>query len=211
MTNMIDSDIYDNPGGNENGNDIEPEPEPVNEIELYRNQIVMIEDIPENSGQRDERREFFRMLLSVDVYYKIIDIEKAGVDSQKLRDLNKLKFDSEKAKEIKKIADEGILEKDMGYLKLATRDLSAGGFKYHCALDINIAVGDFLDCLVIINDEALPAIAQILSLSPDYEYPELYDVRALVHEISDPARDRVVRYIFAQERRIDSVFFKIRN
>ena len=166
------------------------------ETEPFENQISMIDDIPEISEQRDERREFYRMPLSIDVYYKVTCTKETGGD------LNKYRFDSEKAKETKKIADAGILEKEMGYSKLATYDLSAGGFKYRGAPDMKVSAGDFLDCLLIINDEALPAAAQILSIMPDEEYPELYDVRVLVHEISDPARDRVVRYIFAQERQI---------
>lgn len=153
-----------------------------------------IDVIPLTVPQKWQRREFYRMPLSTDIYYKI-------TEPDKIKDIigsGALKFDPDKSKEIKKIAGEGLLEKEMGYSKLTTVDLSAGGFRYHSKEDIKEKI--ILDCLIIINDEAVPATAQILSSKPDFQYPDLYDVRALFEEISDPARDRVVRYIFAQER-----------
>jgi len=172
-------------------------PADFNSSEKYNKYIVDI--IALTVPQKQQRREFYRMPLYIDIYYKIIEADKA--DKIEARSL---KFDSEKAKEIKKAADDGLLEKENGYLKLTTIELSAGGFKYQSRT--NIEAGIFLDCVLIINDEALPAIAQILSSNPDGQYPELYNMRVLFNKISDPTRAKIVKYIFAQQRQVHSKF-----
>ncbi|MCL1858770.1 MAG: hypothetical protein FWF92_06005 [Oscillospiraceae bacterium] len=162
--------------------------------------------IPLTVPHKQQRREFFRIPLSVNIYYKI-----TGIDETDKIEPGELKFDAEKAKKIKKIADEGILEKEMGYSKLTTIDFGAGGFRYRVIAnntDINIKEGILLYCLLIINEEALPALAQILRMTPDRQNQDLYDVRVLFDKISDPVRDRIMRYIFAKERQKYSGFGK---
>ena len=157
--------------------------------------------LPLTGAELQQRREFFRMSLNTDIYYKIIDAEQANGTTPE-----EVKFDPSKAKEVKKSADGGLLEKEQGYLKLTTDDLSAGGFKYKS--EEKPEDGTFMKCALIINDEALPAVAQVLSSKPDDEYPELYDVRVLYHVINDAVRDRVIRYIFARQRQMPSGNFR---
>jgi len=168
-----------------------------NNSEKYNKYVVDI--VPLTAPQKQQRREFYRMPLGINIYYKIIEADEAD----KIEAYN-LKFEPEKAKKIKKSADEGLLEKENGYLKLTTIELSAGGFKYQSMT--NIEAGIFLDCVLIVNDEALPAIAQILSSSPDRQYPDLYNMRVLFNKISDPVRAKIVKYIFAQQRQVHSKF-----
>jgi len=156
--------------------------------------------LPITKPEKHQRREFYRMPLRIDIYYKAVDADKLDNITD-----GSLKFDSDKAKEMKKNADGGLLEKE-GYSKLTTMDMSAGGFK--CRNKLKVKTGDFLDCLLMIDDEALPAVVRILSANIDEYDTEAddyyYDIRALFYEISDPARDRLVKYIFYQERQIPS-------
>jgi c-di-GMP-binding flagellar brake protein YcgR len=163
---------------------------------LGRYSKYIFELIPASGPERHQRREFYRMPLSVDIYYKVSGILKIELFISG----GGLKYDAEKSKEAKKAADEGVFENERGYKKLSTDDLSAGGFKYKSKPDREMDEGDFLECVLIINDEGLPAVAQILSLKRCGEYRDLYEVRALFHKISDPVRDKIVRYIFARQR-----------
>jgi len=176
----------------------------LNSLCKYNKYIIDV--LPLSGPERHQRREFFRMPLSIDIYYKIIDANKIA----NITTSGDLKFEPEKAKETKKIADDGLLEKDGGYIKLTTVDLSAGGFRYQYQSGANIEAGTFLDCVIIINNEGLPAIAQVLSVKPpDEKYPDSsYDVRVLYYKMGDPVRDRIVRYIFAQQRKIQSKLFR---
>lgn len=156
----------------------------------------IFELVPTSGPERHQRREFYRMPLSVDIYYKVSGILKIELFISG----GGLKYDAEKSKEAKKAADEGVFENERGYLKLCTDDLSAGGFKYRGKADKDMDEGAFLECVLIINDEGLPAVAQVLSLKRCREVGDLYEVRALFHKISDPVRDKIVRYIFAWQR-----------
>ncbi|MCL2815635.1 MAG: PilZ domain-containing protein [Oscillospiraceae bacterium] len=156
----------------------------------------IFELIPTSGPERHQRREFYRMPLSVDIYYKVSGILKIELFISG----GGLKYDAEKSKEAKKAADEGVLETEKGYLKFCTDDLSAGGFKYRGKADKDMDEGTFLECMLIVNDEGLPAVAQILSLKRCGEARDQYEVRALFHKISDPVRDKIVRYIFAWQR-----------
>ena len=97
-------------------------------------------------------------------------------------------------------------EKGEEYKKLTTTDLSAGGFR--CCNEIKFEEGAFLDCMLIAGYEALPVTAQILKSQPDAENPDLYDTRAIFHELNDQIRDRVVRYIFSRQRQAQSKLHK---
>ena len=156
----------------------------------------IFEMIPTSAPERHQRREFYRMPLSIDIYYKISGILKI----EHFIAEGGLKYDAIKSKEAKKAAEEGIFENEKGYLKLTTEDLSAGGFKYKSKPDRDMDEGTFLECILMVNDEGLPAVAQILSFKYCGEFKNLYDVRALFHKISDPVRDKIVRYIFARQR-----------
>ena len=159
----------------------------------------IFEMVPTSGPERHQRREFYRMPLSIDIYYKVSGILKV----EHFISEGGLKYDAEKSKEAKKAAEEGVFEGEKGYLKLTTEDLSAGGFRYKSRPDRDMDEGAFLECILIVNDEGLPAVAQILSLKRCEEFRELYDVRALFHKISDSVRDKIVRYIFARQRQPD--------
>ena len=163
---------------------------------LGRYSKYIFEMVATGAPERHQRREFYRMPLSVDIYYKTSGILKI----ERFISGGGLKYDAEKSKEAKIAAEGGILESELGYLKLTTDDLSAGGFRYKSKPDRDMDEGDFLECVLIINDEGLPAVAQILSIKRSAESKNLYEVRALFHKISDAVRDKVVRYIFARQR-----------
>ena len=170
----------------------------LNSLSKYDKYILDV--LPLTEPEHQQRREFFRMAMSIDVYYKITEAEE--VDNIIC---SELKFDPEKANETKKAADSGILEKERGYTKLTTVDVSAGGFKYYSK--DKVKDGIFYKCIIIINSEALPAVAQVINSTLDEDYPDLYDVRVLYHGISDSVRDRVIRYIFAKQRQTRSKVF----
>jgi c-di-GMP-binding flagellar brake protein YcgR len=159
----------------------------------------IFEMIPTSGPERHQRREFYRMPLAIEIYYKISGILKV----ERLISEGGLKYDAEKSKEAKKAAEQGALEKEKGYLKLVTDDLSAGGFKYKSKPDREMDEGAFLECILIVNDEGLPAVAQVLSLKRCAEFKSLYEVRTLFHKINDSVRDKIVRYIFARQRQPD--------
>jgi len=121
--------------------------------------------------EKTQRREFYRMALEIDIYYKAMEAAK-----------------------------------EEEYQKLTTTDLSAGGFR--CCNEIKFEEGVFLNCMLIAGYEALPVTAQILKSQPDAENPDLYDTRAIFHELNDQIRDRVVRYIFSRQRQLQSRLHK---
>ena len=170
---------------------------------IYGYNNFIFEVIPLTAPEKQQRREFFRMPLTIDIYYK--PISELKMDTLKSADL---KFELEEAREIKRDADEGFLEADEGYLKLSTMDVSAGGFKcrHHEKLDVNT----YLDCKLIIENEALPVIARIVGTKTDERNPRLYNLRASFYKISDPVRDRLVKYIFYQQRQLQAKFLKRR-
>ena len=156
----------------------------------------IFEVVPTSGPERHQRREFYRIPLSIEIYYKISGILKI----EHFISEGGLKYDAEKSKKAKEAAESGVFENEMGYLKLTTEDLSAGGFKYRSKPDRNMDEGAFLECVLMISDEGLPAVAQILSLNRRGDFKGQYEIRALFHKISDPVRDKIVRYIFAQQR-----------
>jgi len=160
----------------------------------------VFEVIPMTAPEKHQRREFFRMSLGIDIYYKIAEADKAGQIAD-----NDLKFENGKAEVMKKNAENGFLEKD-GYARLTTMDMSAGGFK--CKSETKIEAGTYLDCLIIVEDDVLPAIVQILSSNAYEDDSDLYDIRALFYKISDPSRDRLLKYIFYKQRQIQSEFLR---
>ena len=170
---------------------------------IYGYNNYIFEVAPLTVPEKQQRREFFRMPLKIDIYYK--PVSEADVKNMKNSDL---KFDPELAKEIKRDADDGTLETDGGYSKLSTIDVSAGGFK--CKYHVMIGVNAYLKCMLIVNNEALPVIARIVGVKPDERTPRLYDLRASFDKISDLVRDRLVKYIFYQQRQLQAKFLKRR-
>ena len=151
----------------------------------------IFEVLPLTVPEKHQRREFFRISLGIEIYYRTIDADKA----EHIAD-NDLKFESGQAKNTKKD----------GYAGLTTIDMSAGGFK--CKSETKIEAGTYLDCLLMVEDDVLPAIAQVLSSNGYENEPDLYDIRALFYKISDPARDRLLKYIFYKQRQIQSEFLR---
>ena len=172
----------------------------------------IFEVIPQTSPEKQQRREFFRMPLKIDIYYK--PISKIEVDNIKSSDL---KFDADQEKKMIYAADEGLLETEKGYLKLSTIDISAGGFrcKHHIGIDVNT----YLECVLMINNingadsensEALPVIARTVGSVSDEFNPRLYDLRASFDKINDVVRNKLVKYIFYQQRQLQAKFLKRR-
>lgn len=148
------------------------------------------ETVPLTAAEKHQRREFFRIPIKVDIYYKPIEAhEEANIANFDLR----FEIGSGDNKE---------------RLKLTTSDISAGGFK--CVTGKQFRPGELLNCMLIIGYEALPAVTQILKIKPDADNPDLYDVRAIFYKINDQVRDRVVRYIFSQQRQTLSKLSKRR-
>jgi len=146
----------------------------------------------DSKTEKTQRREFYRMALEIDIYYKAIEENEAadiGKDS--------LIFELVPAKNA---------ITDGEYQKLTTTDLSAGGFR--CCNEIKFEEGALLNCMLIAGYEALPVVAQILKSQPDAEKPDLYDTRAIFYELNDQIRDRVVRYIFSKQRQAQSKLHK---
>ena len=170
-------------------------------IHGYDNYILEV--LPVTQPEKQQRREFFRMPLRIAAYCK--PVSEYNVEHMTMTDL---KFEHELAVEKKKDADEGILENEEGFLKLYTLDLSAGGFKSKCRE--KIAVNTYLNCMLIIDGEALPVIGRVIRLKPDEADPYIYDLHVSFCKISDPVRDRIVKYIFFQQRQIQAKFLKRR-
>jgi len=151
--------------------------------------------IPLTVPEKQQKREFFRMTLGIDIYYKLDDPD-GGDDGYSLGSLtyNELKYELDHAK-----------EGEDGYVKLRTIDLSAGGFRAKTRLPIES--GKILECMIVVGFEALPATVKVLSAKQEDKNDiqnGLYDVRAIFDNMSDQVRDRIVRYIFAQQRQIQA-------
>ncbi|MCL2773822.1 MAG: PilZ domain-containing protein [Oscillospiraceae bacterium] len=170
-------------------------------IHGYNNYIFEV--FPVSQPEKQHRREFFRMPLRIEVYYKLIP--EYIVDNMTMTDL---KFEHELAAEKKKDADEGLLEKEEGFSKLFTLDFSAGGFK--CRYPEKIAVNTYLYCMLIIDGEALPVIGRVVRSKADEDEPSVYDLHVSFCKISDPVRDRLFKYIFYQQRQTQAKFLKKR-
>jgi hypothetical protein len=173
----------------------------INEIgSIYGYGKYIFDVIPMTGAEKHQRREFYRMPLGIEIYYKIINADRINFFTD-----GDLKFEAEHGKEMRKIADSGMFEEE-GYHKLMTMDTSAGGFKYKS--EIKVEAEDFLECILLIKDEALPAIVQVLSANPDIYDPSVYDIRASFYKISDTVRDRLLKFIFLQERQSRHEFIK---
>jgi c-di-GMP-binding flagellar brake protein YcgR len=168
-------------------------------IHGYRKFIV--EAVSLGAPEKQQRREFFRMALKVDIYYKIImESELADIAG------SNMKFNLAAGGEEAKAA--GFLETVGGYQKLTTADISAGGFR--CSTEVPLEEGSLLDCIIITGFEALPAIAKALHMRPDPQNPGLFEIRAIFCKISDSVRDRIVKYILDQQKLLRARFLGTR-
>lgn len=174
-------------------------PERFGNVEEYDKYILEI--VPTTVPEKKQRREFFRMPLGIDIYYK-------PIEEYEIKDIEsgKLKFELTPVKDAEKDSGGAVFEENKGFLKLTTMDVSAGGFR--CSTITKFNEGIMLNCMLIVGYEALPAIAQVLKVKPSDDEPGLYDIRAIFYKISDPVRDRVVKYMFFKQRQIQSRFFK---
>lgn len=138
------------------------------------------------------RREFFRMPLQMAIYCREIATENINELTE-----TDLKFEIERARLNKREADAGILEEEEGYFKLITADISAGGFMFKSPEPFEAET--YLDCMMIVDREALPVVAKILR-SRDDEILDGYIVHVQFYKISDPVRDRLVKYLISMQR-----------
>jgi hypothetical protein len=170
---------------------------------IYGYDKYIIEAVALDSPKKQEMREFFRMRLKIDVYYRIIEeSEMESIAS------GNLKFDFSYAEDAKRDVEKGFGEGEGACQKLTTLDISAGGFRSRH--EVPFEPGTLLDCIIIAGYEALPAIAKVLSARPDASglpgTSEMFDVRAIFCHISEPVRDRVVKYILLQQKQMRSRF-----
>jgi len=174
--------------------------EAANKLEsIYGYNKYIIEAIALDPPQKQQNRQFFRMTLRIDIFYKIIEEEDI------VRSISSnLKFGLAAEAAAKEEGELNFLESEGGYLKLTTTDISAGGFKAKSAL--NFEENTLLDCIIIAGYEALPAIAKVLRTDPDPEDPGMYEIRAIFYEIGNPVRDRIVRFILEQQKLLRARF-----
>ena len=143
-------------------------------------------------------REFFRLPLQMEIYFKEISDNNADELAE-----TRLKFEIAQAKMFWKEAEEGVLEEEAGYSKLITADISGGGFMFTSSYLIRS--GTFLECMMIVDREALPVVAKILRAKED-DILGGYNIHVQFHKISDPVRDRLVKYLIKQQRQLQKKF-----
>jgi c-di-GMP-binding flagellar brake protein YcgR len=128
----------------------------------------------------------------MEIYFK--EMLSEDLDDMKETDL---KFEIAQAVTYKKEADEGILDSEAGYLKIITLDISAGGFMFKSA--VWLQPGMLLKCLMMVENEAIPAVAQVLRVRNSGIAGE-YFVHAQFYRISEPVRGRLIRHLIRQQR-----------
>jgi hypothetical protein len=143
-------------------------------------------------SEASNKREFFRLPLEMEIYYKVVRIN----DIEEIKEAD-LKFEIPQAEKYKKEADAGVFEDEAGYFKLITADISGGGFMFR---NPEAVEGEtYIDCMIMVGREALPVVAKILRSRKD-DILGGYIVQAQFHKISDPVRDRLVKYLISQQR-----------
>ena len=148
----------------------------------------------------NNKREFFRMTLQMEIYFKKVIFEELDEITEA-----DLKFEIAQAMRYKKEADEGILDEEAGYTKIITADISAGGFMFKSPVHFELEM--FMECMMMVDREALPVVAQVLRSRHD-EILDGYFVHAQFYKISEPVRDRLVKYLFNQQRQQQSRFLR---
>ena len=155
--------------------------------------IYIMEVAAETMPEISNKREFFRLPLQMEIYFKEIAI--ANIEDITETDL---KFEISKAVMYKKEADSGILDEEAGYLKIITADISAGGFMFKSPAHFELEM--FLECMMMVDREALPAVAKVLRSRHD-EILNGYFIHAQFYKISEPVRDRLIKYLINRQRR----------
>jgi c-di-GMP-binding flagellar brake protein YcgR len=140
------------------------------------------------------------MPLQMEIYCKELHENNIG----EIKDAD-LKFETEKAKKHKREADEGILEEEAGYFKIVTADVSAGGFMFKSQFTFEAET--YMECMLIVDREALPAVAKVIRSRND-DILEAQIVHAAFHKISEPVRDRLIKYLISHQRYSQSKFSK---
>lgn len=146
---------------------------------------------------KHQRRAYYRSKIGVDIYYKPISENEARENDPKV------KFATQDRAEEKKKAEQGYYERTLGYGKLKTLDISAGGFKFLSTSMFRVQT--HLDCMIMLEYEALPVISKVLACTPaqrDRDNNRFYAIRCCYVEVNDAIRDRVMKFIFEQERKI---------
>ena len=158
---------------------------------------------PLGKPQIHTQREFFRLPLQMEIYYK----EVPGNNINAL-DESELRFEITKARSFRREAEQGVLEEEAGYSKLITADISGGGFMYKSHYFVESDT--YLECMMMVDREALPAIAKIIKSSDD-DILGGYIVRVQFEKISEPVRDRLVRFLISSQRKQQRKFAGVRR
>jgi len=148
-------------------------------------------------------REFFRLPLQMAIYYKAVTPE--YIENLKETDL---KFEAETAKRDKEKADSGLLQISSGYSKLLTSDVSAGGFMFRSPDAVEPET--YMECIMIVDKEALPVIAKTLRSRED-EVLGGYFIHTAFTKISEPVRDRLMRYLLNVQQKQRNLKFARRQ
>ena len=149
------------------------------------------------------QREFFRLPLQMEIYCREIRLD----DINGLKETD-LKFEIAQARMFRQEAQEGILEEERGYIKLITADISGGGFMFKSPYEI--AADMYLECIMIVDREALPVVTKIVRVRED-DILGGYIVHVQFYKISEPVRDRLVKYLINQQRQHHIKFSHLRR
>jgi len=163
----------------------------------------IIEAVAVEKPQVNTQREFFRLPLQIEMYYREIALENIN----ELKEID-LKFEIAQAKMFRQEAEEGILEEEAGYSKLITADISGGGFMFKSFYPVEGEM--YLECMMIVDREALPVVAKVVRVRED-DILGGFIVHVQFYKISEPVRDRLVKYLIGSQRKQQMKFSHTRR
>ena len=170
----------------ESNQNIIAENEESNKYEISIFEIEALSNLGEHS-----RRQYFRLDISVPVYYKP-DYENYIYDNE-----HNIKDDIER-----------------GYIRLDTIDISAGGFK--CKSRRYLEPETILFCYILMGHEALPVSLKILDTYRDpqpqtEENRDIYIMRVMFIEVNDDVRNRLTMHILNYQQKTQRMHQKIKK
>jgi len=146
-----------------------------------------------------QRREFFRLPINVQIYYKMIKNEKDREDA--MAQATEYLPQSRPGGAAKRSGpnDYAKFQNSFNYFTCVTIDLSGGGFR--CVLDHKPEIGDKMECQILLHKEAVPVVATVVRAAR-MEKPGKYDISANFDGINEIVRNRIIRHVFENQRAI---------
>lgn len=151
-----------------------------------------------------QQREFFRLPITVQVYYRML---RGETDSREA-----MAFAMEHTPEPYQYAANGHtgkqrlganeyarFENSFNYFSCTTVDLSGGGFR--CKLDHKPEIGDQMDCQIVLERDAVPVVAKVVRAA-DMDTPGKYDISTSFDGINETVRNRIIRHVFEKQRAV---------